>query len=167
MLAITSVLEERHHVGTGKPDDFEVQSFQRVADRTRQTLAATSTGIAAGAVLALAIAGFGIMNIMLLSVSERTPEIGIRLAVGARGTDLRVQFLAEALTLCLGGVLLGSVVSLAVARIVSQQAGVPVVPPAGALLVAAGISCGVGLVFAIYPAERAARLDPVVALRME
>jgi putative ABC transport system permease protein len=118
-------------------------------------------------VLALGIAGLGVMNIMLVSVEERTPEIGIRLAVGARGRDVRAQFLAEAATLCLGGSTIGWVVGLVGAEVVSQRIGVGVIPPVSAFLVS-GITCvAIGLLFGLYPAERAARLDPIVALRSE
>jgi putative ABC transport system permease protein len=107
------------------------------------------------------------MNIMLVSVAERTPEVGVRLAVGARSGDLRLQFLAEAATLCLGGSAIGSVVGLIAAQVVSQRVGIGVIPPVGAFLVA-GITCvAIGLLFGLYPAERAARLDPIVALRGE
>lgn len=167
MAAITTVLEQRHHIAIGKADDFQVQNFQRVADRARQTDEVLSAGLTAAAGLALAIAGFGIMNIMLLSVTERTPEIGLRLAVGARSGDVRAQFLAEALTLCLGGVGIGAVVGLIGATVASQQVGVALVPPLDTVLMAAAITGSIGLIFGSYPAERAARLDPVIALRNE
>jgi putative ABC transport system permease protein len=165
--AITSLLERRHHIAPAKADDFQVQNFQQVADRAMQTAQALSGGLTAAAVLAQAIAGFGVMNIMLLSVSERTPEIGVRIAVGARSSDVRAQFLTEAVTLCLGGAVIGSLIGLIASQIVSQRLGVVVVPPATAILIAAAISATIGLLFGLYPAERAAHLDPIVALRTE
>lgn len=165
--AMTSVLEQRHHLRPGMPDDFQVQNYQQVADRAMQTTQALSAGLAAAAAIVLVIAGFGVMNIMLLAVSERTPEIGVRLAVGARNSEVRAQFLAEAATLCLGGAGVGCLVGLIASEVISQRIGASVVPPASAVLLAASISVGIGLVFGLYPAERAARLDPIVALRSE
>ena len=165
--AISALLEHRHHIAPGRPDDFQVQNFQQVADRAASTNAVLGVGLTAAAAVGLAIGGFGVMNIMLLSVSERTPEIGVRLAVGARSADVRAQFLAEAVTLCFGGALIGACVGLIGAAIISQRIGVPVVPPLSAVLVTAGISAAIGLVFGLYPAERAAHLDPIVALRSE
>jgi putative ABC transport system permease protein len=165
--AMTALLHEKHHIQPGHPEDFRVQNYQQLADGAKQTTDAISRGLSAAAVLALGIAGFGVMNIMLVSVEERTPEIGIRLAVGARGRDVRAQFLAEAATLCLGGSTIGWVVGLVGAEVVSQRIGVGVIPPVSAFLVS-GITCvAIGLLFGLYPAERAARLDPIVALRSE
>jgi putative ABC transport system permease protein len=103
IVAITQLLERRHHLANGAPDDFQVQNYQVLADRAATATKALATGLDAGAALALAIAGFGVLNSMLVSVAERTPEIGLRTAVGARSADLRAQFLAEAVTWCLGG----------------------------------------------------------------
>jgi putative ABC transport system permease protein len=165
MAAITSLLKSRHRIAPSKPDDFQVQSQQQLAERATQTTAAVSTGLTAGAALALAIAGFGVMNIMLVSVSERTPEIGVRVAVGARGADVRAQFVAEALALCGGGVAIGCVIGLVAAHLVSQRTGMSVVPDPIAFVVASATSIAIGVAFGWYPAERAARLDPIAALQ--
>ncbi len=164
---ITALLAERHHIRPGYPTDLQVQNDQQVADSAARATQSIALGLEAAAVLALAIAGFGLMNIMLVSVSERTPEIGVRLAVGARTSDVRAQFLAEAVTLCLGGALLGTLVGLAAAALASRRLDMGVMPPVGAILLAGCISASIGLVFGLYPAERAARLDPIVALRAE
>lgn len=165
--ATTVLLEERHHLLTGAPDDFQVQNYQQAAERSVAATDALAGGLVAGAGLALVVAGCGILNIMLLSVSERTPEIGVRLAVGARATDVRTQFLAEAVALCLGGAATGAAMALVGSELVSRRIGVGVVPTWPAVVLAAGIAVGIGLVFGLYPAERAGRLDPIVALRSE
>jgi putative ABC transport system permease protein len=167
IVAITQLLERRHHLANGAPDDFMVQNYQLLADRAAAATQALASGLAAGAAVALGIAGFGVMNIMLVSVAERTPEIGVRMAVGARSADVRAQFLAEAVALCLGGAVLSAALGLVGAEVLSSRFGVRAVPPLTAVLVACGTSAAVGLLFGIYPAERAARLDPIVALRSE
>jgi putative ABC transport system permease protein len=167
IVAITQLLERRHHLANGAPDDFQVQNYQLLADRAAAATQALATGLAAGAALALAIAGFGVLNIMLVSVAERTPEIGLRMAVGARSADLRAQFLAEAVTLCVGGAAIALVVGIVGANIVTYRLGVGVRPPLWVALLSTAVATVIGLVFGMYPAERAARLDPIVALRSE
>jgi putative ABC transport system permease protein len=167
IVAMTRLLEQRHHLAGGAPDDFQIQNYQLLADRAAAATQALAGGLTAGAALALAIAGFGLMNIMLVSVAERTPEIGVRMAVGARSADVRAQFLVEAVTLCLGGAVLSAALGLIGAEVISQRFGVCAVPPLSAVFMACGISVAIGLAFGLYPAERAARLDPIVALRCE
>jgi putative ABC transport system permease protein len=167
IVAISQLLERRHHLANGAPDDFQVQNYQLLADRAAAATQALATGLDAGAALALAIAGFGVLNIMLVSVTERTPEIGLRMAVGARSADLRAQFLAEAVTLCLGGAVIALALGIITATLVTDRMGVSVRPPLWAALLSTGVATVIGLVFGMYPAERAARLDPIVALRSE
>ncbi len=167
IVAMTQLLERRHHLANGAPDDFQIQNYQLLADRAAAATQALATGLAAGAALALAIAGLGVMNIMLLSVAERTPEIGVRMAVGARSGDLRAQFLAEAVTLCLGGAAIGLALGIVAAQLITYRLGVPVRAPLVVMFLSTGVATGIGLFFGLYPAERAARLDPIIALGSE
>jgi putative ABC transport system permease protein len=117
--------------------------------------------------ISLLVGGIGIMNIMLASVLERTREIGVRRAVGARRADIRFQFVSEAFALSLVGGLLGVVLGVAIARVVAVSAGWPTVVTAFSLALSTGVSAAVGLASGIYPAMRAANLDPIEALRYE
>ncbi|MFV1959083.1 MAG: ABC transporter permease [Planctomycetota bacterium] len=136
----------------------------RQARETKRTWTIVFSLIAA---ISLVVGGIGIMNIMLASVMERTREIGIRRAVGARRVHIVLHFLAEAVLLSVGGGLIGLLLGIAIPLLVSRTTGMPTVVTPFSLVVAFGISAGIGVVFGIYPAERAARLDPVEALRHE
>jgi putative ABC transport system permease protein len=165
--AITTLLEQRHQLPTGGPDDFTVRSptqFVQTAQQSAQTLAVLLIGIAA---ISLIVGGIGIMNIMLVSVTERTREIGIRMAIGARRGDIRNQFLIEALTLSAGGGVIGIVIGLIGGLALTRAFQLPFVLSVIAIALAVGVSVLVGIVFGFYPAVRASRLDPVVALRSE
>jgi putative ABC transport system permease protein len=168
---ITQTLERSHHVRPGQPDDFRVQSYQQLVDRARPQVELLTTLMRGIAVAALAMGGFGLMNILLLGVTERTMELGLRMAVGARQADVLVQFLVEAVTLALIGGLLGMLAAVGVGRAVAAVFGSLAlyigVPSPGAIGSALGLTVGLGLVFGTYPAFRAARLDPVDALRSE
>ena len=164
---ITTLLEQRHNIPSGGSDDFTVRSptqFVQTAQQSSQTLAVLLIGIAA---ISLIVGGIGIMNIMLVSVTERTREIGIRMAVGARRSDIRNQFLIEALTLSALGGLLGIVIGLIGGLALTRAFTLPFVLSAAAIALAVGVSMLIGIVFGFYPALRASQLDPIVALRVE
>lgn len=169
--AATSTLEQSHHLPVGGRPDFVVQDFQQVVDAAKQQTELLTRVLTVVAGVALAIGGFGVMNVMLISVSERTAEIGLRLAVGARPGDVLLQFLVEALTVTLIagliGLLLGVAGPVALRPAVPLLAQYPALPQPGAALAAFGVVVATGLIFGFYPALRASRLDPVVALRSE
>ncbi|HEX8996505.1 MAG TPA: ABC transporter permease [Ktedonobacterales bacterium] len=165
--AITTLLEQRHNIPSGGTDDFTVRSptqFVQTAQQSSQTLAVLLIGIAA---ISLIVGGIGIMNIMLVSVTERTREIGIRMAVGARRRDIRNQFLIEALTLSVVGGLIGIALGLVAGYFLTRAFQLPFVLSVVAMALAVGVSVLVGVAFGFYPALRASRLDPIVALRVE
>lgn len=160
-------LEKRHHIAVGGTDDFRVRNSNQLVQAAQQqssVLTALLVGIAA---ISLTVGGIGIMNIMLVSVTERTREIGIRMAIGARQQDIRNQFLIEAMTLSSVGGIIGILIGLfgGLALVFAFQ--LPFVPNIPSILLAFGISAGVGIIFGLYPAVRASKLDPIVALRTE
>ena len=166
---VTALLRQRHRIdaAAGQPDDFTVRSqvemLQRAADESR-TMATLLWSIAG---VSLLVGGIGIMNIMLVSVTERTREIGVRLAVGARGADIRAQFLVEAVVLSVSGGLVGIAVGIGIQRAIAAFAGWPVAVQAEAVSLAFAGSALIGVAFGLYPAFRASRLDPIDALRWE
>jgi putative ABC transport system permease protein len=167
MQEIRAALRQRHQLQPEQEDDFVMQDLTemtRVQESSSRVLAML---IAAIASVSLVSGGVGIMNIMLVSVTERTREIGVRVAVGARTRDIFSQFLVEALTLALGGGLVGVGVGLGVTHAVSYVASWRVLIEPQAVLLALGFAIAVGVVFGVYPARKAARLDPIDALRFE
>ncbi|MBI5593974.1 MAG: ABC transporter permease [Deltaproteobacteria bacterium] len=154
---ITSLLRDRHRLRDGDPDDFRIRDLTEIS----QALASTGKLMTRLLLISLVTDGVGIMNIMLASVMERTREIGLRMAIGARAKDIRRQFLAEAVILCLfggiTGILLGHGVSLAVAALLHWRT----IPSLPVIIVAFAVSASTGIVFGFYPAWRASRLDPI------
>jgi putative ABC transport system permease protein len=164
---ITALLRERHDLAATDDDDFEVfdqTQLLAAASSISGTLTLLLGGIAS---ISLVVGGIGIMNIMLVSVRERTREIGIRKAIGARGLDILAQFLVEALTLSLLGGLLGVALGLGVSALIAQVAGWSFAFTPTTLIAAVLSSLLVGVVFGVWPARQAARLDPIAALRYE
>jgi putative ABC transport system permease protein len=164
---IAELLRDRHHIAPGMEDDFQVRNMVAMASAQDDSARTMRTLLAAVAAVSLLIAGIGIMNVMLVSVTERTREIGLRIAVGARGRDILWQFLGEALLLSLVGGALGVVVGVGSSRGLSGWFGWPLLLPPSSIAAAVGTSAAVGILFGLYPAWRAATLDPIDALRYE
>jgi putative ABC transport system permease protein len=164
---ITELLRRRHKISGAKVDDFRIRNRTEIveaANEATNTLSYLLTGIA---LVALIVGGIGIMNIMLVSVTERTREIGIRMAVGARPRDIRKQFLAEAMVLSLFGGLLGILVGVGASYALSYFGGWETMVSPGAVFLACGVSAAIGVFFGFHPAEQAAKLNPIEALRYE
>ena len=165
--AATDVLRRRHKIVPGDPDDFRVRNMEEIADvRTEATQTMTSFLASIGAV-SLLVGGIGIMNIMLVSVTERTHEIGIRVAIGARGRDVRRQFLIEALIIGVAGGVLGILMGIGASRIFTDVFSWPTDVSASAMMIAVGFAGAIGVFFGWYPATKAAALDPIEALRFD
>jgi len=161
------LLRERHHIVPGQQDDFNIRQPQELI-KAQEDMARTLTGLLAGvATISLVVGGVGIMNIMLVSVTERTREIGLRMAVGARETSVRLQFLAEAVLLCLVGSALGVLTGILASRGIAEAMQWPMLVSPLAVGIAAASAIATGLVFGYYPARKASRQDPIQALRHE
>jgi putative ABC transport system permease protein len=164
---ITELLRQRHRIKPGDNDDFFIRTQLDIASAAEATSKVMTMLLASVAAVSLLVGGIGIMNIMLVSVTERTREIGVRRAVGARKSDILLQFLFESAFLSLGGRVIGVLLGALTAKLVSQVAHWPTVVQPGAVLLAFGFSSLIGLFFGFYPARRAAGLDPVDSLRYE
>jgi len=164
---ITRLLRERHRIRPGEPDDFNIRNLTESVKALTSTSTLTTNLLLAVALISLVVGGVGIMNIMLVSVTERTREIGLRMAVGARPRDILAQFLLEALLLCLAGGILGIVLGHGSALLVRHLLRWPVEMAPGAIVVAVAVSAAVGITFGFYPAWKGSRLDPIEALRYE
>jgi putative ABC transport system permease protein len=165
--AVTKALEKNHHIQAGGIDDFNTVNFAQflqTSQQVTQTLTFLLVGIAA---ISLTVGGVGIMNIMLVSVTERTREIGIRMSVGARRRDIRNQFLIEALVLCLAGAAIGTLLGLLIGYGVTNLFRFPFVVTTITIALPVVVSVGITVIFGLYPAIQAARLDPIEALRDE
>jgi putative ABC transport system permease protein len=171
MLAVESeirnLLRQRHRLQPGQEDDFAMRNLAEVLSAREESSRVMTLLLAAVASVSLLVGGIGIMNIMLVSVTERTREIGLRMAVGARARDILKQFLVEAVTLALIGGLLGVALGIAATVGVAWIAQWRVALDAGAVLLAVGFSAAVGVFFGYYPARKASRLEPIEALRYE
>ena len=164
---IADLLRQRHRIGPGRDDDFTIRGQQEIADAATATTRTMTVLLGAIASVSLIVGGIGIMNIMLVSVTERTREIGIRMAVGAHGRDILLQFLIEAITLSLLGGIIGITLGLTTAKVLSAVAGWPTLVSASSIIIAVLFSAAVGIFFGFYPARKASRLDPIEALRYE
>jgi ABC-type antimicrobial peptide transport system permease subunit len=164
---ITSVLRERHRHQEGEPDDFRIRDLTEISETLASTSKLMTELLLCVAVISLVVGGVGIMNIMLVSVTERTREIGLRMAVGARACDILWQFLVEAVLVCLAGGIAGIALGRGVAITVSALLNWPTMPSLLAVTAAVAVSTIVGIVFGYYPAWKASRLDPIAALHYE
>jgi ABC-type antimicrobial peptide transport system permease subunit len=164
---ITSLLEQRHGVVAGQPDDFSVRNLADIAQAASSTASILALLLASVAAVSLLVGGIGIMNIMLVSVTERTREIGLRVALGARSASILRQFLIEAVVLSTGGGAIGVVLGIIGATAIAMFAHWPTSISAGAILLALAFSAAVGVFFGYWPARKAAALDPISALRFE
>ncbi|MGH7462480.1 MAG: ABC transporter permease, partial [Longimicrobiales bacterium] len=164
---ITELLRERHRIRPGQDDDFMVRNLADMADLADQAGQVMTMLLASIASVSLLVGGIGIMNIMLVSVTERTREIGIRMAIGATEEDVQSQFLIEAVVLSLIGGAVGIAVGLGVSYLITDLLGWAVLISPLAIVIAVVFSAAVGIFFGYYPARKAARLDPIEALRYE
>jgi len=164
---IISLLRQRHNIRSGRDDDFTVRTQQEIAEAATATSRVMTVLLGAIAGVSLVVGGIGIMNIMLVSVTERTREIGVRMAVGAHGIDILTQFLIEAVTLSSVGGLIGIICGIGASRILSIYAHWPTLISISSIAIAFLFSAAVGVFFGFYPARKAAALDPIEALRYE
>ena len=164
---VAELLRERHRIQPGAEDDFNVQNLTSIQEAAQSSTATFTILLAAVAGVSLVVGGVGIMNIMLVSVTERTREIGLRMAIGARRSDVLTQFALESIALSLFGGLIGLAIGVAGGLLMSKFGDWPAAIPAWAAPLALGFSTFVGVVFGAYPAWRAAQLDPIEALRRE
>ncbi len=164
---IAGLLRERHHLPRGTDDDFSIRNLAELANAQQEGTKTLTTLLASIAAVSLLVGGIGIMNIMLVSVTERTREIGVRMAVGARRRDILAQFLTEALALSLAGGVIGVGLGLLLAQQLASRFQWPLLIRPDVIFIAFGFSALVGVGFGLYPARKASRLDPIDALRFE
>jgi putative ABC transport system permease protein len=165
--SLSELLRQRHRIQEGKDDDFAVLTQQEISETATATSKVMTMLLGSIAGVSLLVGGIGIMNIMLVSVTERTREIGVRLAVGARSGDILLQFLTEAVTLSVLGGVLGIAIGLATSEIVSRKLQWPTLVSSTSIGLAFAFSAAIGVFFGFYPARKAAQLDPIDALRYE
>jgi putative ABC transport system permease protein len=164
---IRAIMRESHGLGAAEPDDFTIRNQDQLADAAQGTTEVMSLLLAAIASISLLVGGIGIMNIMMVSVTERTREIGIRMAIGARGSDVLTQFLVESIVMSVLGGLIGLAAGFGGAMLLGRLTGWSTATPIEAVFLAVGFSAAVGVFFGYYPARKAASLNPIEALRYE
>jgi ABC-type antimicrobial peptide transport system permease subunit len=164
---ITSLLHDRHHIHTGELDDFQTRDMGELMSALTSTTGLMSGLLLGVATISLIVGGVGIMNIMLVSVTERTREIGLRMAVGARAADILFQFLIEAIILCLAGGAMGILIGRGASLLLKLTLRLPTEISVPAIIISVIVSAMVGTIFGFYPAWKASRLDPIEALRYE
>lgn len=167
MQQMTVLLRERHHLLIPDPDDFNIRDMTEITKAMSSTTELITKLLLCVAMISLVVGGIGIMNIMLVSVTERTREIGLRMAVGAAPSDILRQFLTEAVVLCLIGGTMGIMLGRSASYIVTSVLHWPTAASVGAIVVSVFVSASVGVIFGFYPAWKASRLDPIDALRYE
>ncbi|MDC0989618.1 ABC transporter permease [Rhodospirillales bacterium] len=165
--SMTELLRQRHRIQPGQSDDFFVRNLSQILEARSDSSRVMTLLLAAVASISLIVGGIGIMNIMLVSVTERTREIGLRMAIGAKGKDILLQFLIEAVTLSLIGGAIGVFLGLIGSITIAQLGDWPAIIQIESVFLAFGFAAGVGIFFGFYPARKAARLDPIEALRFE
>ncbi len=163
---LTTILRERHKLRDIDPDDFTIRSQQEMMDTMSSTMDSITIILVVAAAFSLIVAGIGIMNIMLVSVTERTKEIGLRMSVGARSTDISAQFLVESIMISLTGGILGILFGWSITMLCSMV-GLPVSIPLWSILLSFAVCTLIGVVFGFFPAKKAASMDPIEALRYE
>ena len=164
---ISDLLRQRHRLPTGRTDDFNIMNQKEIADTVGSISKIITLLLGSVAGMSLVVGGIGIMNIMLVSVTERTREIGIRVAVGAQAGDILLQFLIEAVTLSLLGGLLGVLLGIGASRLTAVFTDFQAIVSTGSIVIAFSVSAAIGIFFGFYPARKAASLDPIEALRYE
>lgn len=165
--AIERILREAHHIEPGEEDDFRIRSQTEIIERASSVTGTLTLLLGAIAGVSLLVGGIGIMNIMLVSVTERTREIGIRMAIGARGRDVLVQFLIEAIILSMLGGIIGVLLGIGLGKLAASTMNIPVLINPVIVFLAFCFSGAVGIFFGFYPARKASRLNPIDALRYE
>lgn len=164
---ITDILVNRHHIGKNQENDFEIRNLAEMQETIKSTTKTMSLLLGAIAGVSLVVGGIGIMNIMLVSVTERTKEIGIRMAIGAKASDIRIQFLIESFLLSVAGGLIGVTIGIIGSLLMQKFAGMNISITLSSILLSLGFSAAIGIGFGYYPAYKASLLNPIDALRYE
>ena len=164
---VATLLRQRHRIGEGAQDDFNIRNISQFLAARAESTRVMGILLASVAAISLIVGGIGIMNIMLVSVTERTREIGLRMALGARRRDILTQFVVEAITLSLLGGLIGVALGIGGSHLIARTGDWPVLIEPQAIMMAVGFSAAVGVFFGFYPARKASKLDPIDALRYE